>query len=112
MPDDITIFHNPACGTSRKVLAALRDAGHEPKVVEYLKTGWTKPQIEGLLKAMGARPRDILRTKEAADLPADASDGAILDAMVARPVLVNRPIVVTPRGTKLCRPAEEVRDLL
>lgn len=112
MPDDITIFHNPACGTSRKVLAALREAGHEPRVVEYLKAGWTKPQLQKLLGAMGARPRDVLRAKEATDIPADASDDALLDAMVARPVLVNRPIVVTPRGTKLCRPPEEVQSLL
>ena len=112
MPDDITIFHNPACGTSRKVLAALREAGHEPQVVEYLRAGWTRAQLQQLLRAMGARPQDILRAKEAADIPPDASDETLLDAMVARPVLVNRPIVVTPRGTKLCRPPEEVQSLL
>ncbi|MBC9208604.1 arsenate reductase family protein [Roseomonas aerophila] len=112
MADSITIYHNPACGTSRTVLAALREAGHEPLVVEYLKAGWTRPQLQRLLAAMGATPRDILRAKEAPDLPADASDDAILDAMVARPVLVNRPIVITPRGTRLCRPADTVASLL
>jgi arsenate reductase len=112
MPDDITIYHNPACGTSRKVLAALREAGHAPHVVEYLKAGWTRPQLQRLLGTMGATPRDILRAKEAPDLPEDASDDAILDAMVAKPVLVNRPIVITPRGTRLCRPAEQVTGLL
>jgi len=112
MADSITIYHNPACGTSRTVLAALRDAGHEPQVVEYLKAGWTRPQLQRLLAAMGATPRDILRAKEAPDLPADASGDVILDAMVARPVLVNRPIVTTSRGTKLCRPADTVASLL
>jgi arsenate reductase len=76
MADDITIYHNPACGTSHKVLAALREAGHEPKVVEYLKAGWTRPQLQRLLGAMGATPRDILRAKEAPDLLQDASDDA------------------------------------
>jgi arsenate reductase (glutaredoxin) len=109
----VTIFHNPKCGTSRTVLAALRDAGRDPVVVEYLKTGWTKPQLEGLLKAMKASPRDILRAKEpAAAGLAGASDAAILAAMVADPILVERPIVVTPKGTTLCRPAEKVQALL
>lgn len=113
----ITIFHNPNCGTSRNVLALLREAGHAPDVVEYLKTGWTRPQLDALLARMGARPRDILREREAkaAELGLtgpDATDAAILAAMVAHPVLVNRPIVVTPRGAKLCRPKETVLDLL
>jgi len=119
MSDDfpITIFHNPDCGTSRNTLAMIRAAGYAPTVVEYLKTRWTRPQLEGLLAAMGARPRDILREKgtSAAELglldPA-VSDDAILGAMVADPILVNRPIVVTPRGTRLCRPSEVVHDLL
>jgi len=113
----ITFFHNPACGTSRNALAMVRAAGHAPQVVEYLSAGWTLPQLEGLLAAMGAAPRDILRVKgtpaEALGLtdPA-ASDATILAAMVADPILVNRPIVVTPKGTALCRPSEAVLALL
>ena len=105
------IFHNPNCGTSRNVLAALTEAGAKPKVVEYLKAGWTARQLKGLLAAMKARPRDILRVlalppKKGSGLtrPA-ATDTAILAAMVAHPILVERPIVVTPKGTALCRPA-------
>jgi arsenate reductase len=118
MADDrVTIFHNPNCGTSRNVLAALKDAGKAPKVVEYLKAGWTKPQLKGLLKAMQARPRDILRTRGASEaalakVGPGTSDEAILDAMVAEPVLVERPIVVTPKGTALCRPADRLQALL
>jgi arsenate reductase len=119
MSDDfrVTIFHNPQCGTSRNTLAMIRAAGYAPTVIEYLKTGWTRPGLEGLLAAMGARPRDILREKgaPAAELglldPAVA-DEAILEAMIAHPILVNRPIVVTPRGVKLCRPSEVVLALL
>lgn len=113
----ITIYHNPNCGTSRNALAMIEAAGYQPTVVLYLKTGWTRPQLEDLLKAMGARPRDILREKgtPAAELgltdPA-ADDDRILDAMVAHPILVNRPIVATPKGAKLCRPSEAVLDLL
>lgn len=113
----IVIFHNPACGTSRNTLALIRDAGHEPTVVEYLKTGWTRPQLDALLSDMAAKPRDILRERgtPAAELcltdPA-ASDDQILDAMVAHPILVERPIVVTPKGARLCRPAERVLGLL
>ena len=114
---DITIFHNPNCGTSRNVLAAIREAGREPKVVEYLKVGWTRSQLEGLLKTMKVGARDILRVRgtsaEALGLTqASATDDAIIQAMVAEPVLVERPIVVTPKGAALCRPAERVRDLL
>jgi arsenate reductase len=111
----VTIFHNPACSTSRKTLAMLREAGYAPTVVEYLKVGWTRPQLEGLLKKMGARPRDILREKEAAAVELGlgaASDGAILDAMVAHPGLVNRPIVETPKGARLGRPMEAVLEVL
>ena len=113
----ITIFHNPACGTSRNTVAMVQAAGYEPDVVEYLKTGWTKTQLRDLLTAMGARPRDILRDKgtPAAELglldPA-ATDDAILDAMVEHPILVNRPIVVTPKGVRLSRPSEVVLELL
>jgi arsenate reductase len=113
----VTVFHNPACGTSRNVLEAVRAAGHTPTVVEYLKAGWTKSQLTALLADMGARPRDILRTRgtraEELGLTApSATDEAILDAMVADPILVDRPIVVTPKGTKLCRPSETVQELL
>lgn len=115
MSDGYTIFHNPRCGTSRQVLAMIQEAGHEPQVVEYMKTGWTQPQLRALLKAMGASPRDILRRKErlAGELGlADAVDGQILDAMVQHPVLVERPIVITPRGAVLARPKERVAPLL
>lgn len=114
---DATIYHNPNCGTSRTVLAALRDAGHAPTVVEYLKTGWTADQLRGLLTAMDASPRDILRTKggaaaEAGLLAPDVTDDALIAAMVANPALVERPIVSTPKGVRLCRPADTVRELL
>lgn len=119
MSDDfpITIYHNPACGTSRNVLAMIRAAGYEPEVVEYLKVGWTRERLNDLLTAMGASPRDILREKgtPAAELgltDAAAPDERLLDAMIAHPILVNRPIVVTPRGVKLCRPSEDVLSLL
>jgi arsenate reductase len=113
----ITMFHNPGCGTSRNVLAMILAAGYEPEVIEYLEAGWTIPQLQDLLAAMGAKPRDILREK---DTPApepgllvpEASDALILQAMVAHPILVNRPIVVTSKGVKLCRPSEEVLALL
>ena len=113
----VTVFHNPACGTSRNVVAAVKEAGYEPQVIEYLKAGWTKAQLKDLLGQMGARPRDILRTRgtHAEELgltdPA-ASDDDILNAMVENPILVERPIVVTPRGTALCRPSEGVFTLL
>lgn len=114
---NITIFHNPACGTSRNTLQAIRDAGHAPKVVEYLKAGWTKAQLRDLLKQMGASPRDVLRVR---GTPAEelgltdpkTTDDQILDAMVAHPILVERPIVATPKGAVLCRPMDRVRDLL
>ena len=113
----ITIFHNPACGTSRNTVAMVEAAGYAPNVVEYLTAGWTRPQLEDLLARMGARPRDILREKgtPAAELglldPA-VSDEALLEAMVRHPILVNRPIVVTPKGVKLSRPSEAVLALL
>ena len=113
----VTIFHNPACGTSRNTLAAIRDKGIEPTVVEYVKAGWTRPQLEALFKQMGVKPRDVLRVR---GTPAEelgltrpgATDGEILDAMVQHPILVERPIVQTPKGAKLCRPFEGVFDLL
>jgi arsenate reductase len=117
MSEEITVYHNPACSTSRKTVEAIRDAGREPKIVEYLKAGWTKPQLEALLQAMGATPRDILRVR---GTPAEelgltdpaVSDEAILDAMAAHPILVERPIVVSPKGTVLARPIEKVQALL
>jgi arsenate reductase len=113
----VVIHHNPNCGTSRNTLALIRESGREPLVNEYLKTGWTRPRLEQLLKAMGKRPRDILRTRgtpaeELGLLKTGVSDEAILDAMQAHPVLVERPIVETPKGVRLCRPAETVRELL
>jgi arsenate reductase (glutaredoxin) len=113
----VTIYHNPACGTSRNTLAMIEAAGYRPIVVEYLKTGWTRHDLEALFAAMNAKPRDLLRRKgapaaELGLLEPDVSDDRILDAMVTHPVLVERPIVVTPKGTKLSRPSELVLDLL
>ena len=117
----ITIFHNPACSTSRTVLGLIREAGHEPNVVEYLKTGWTRPQLKDLLKAMGARPIDILRKKSspAAELVEElkllnegTTDEEIIEAMVVHPILVERPIVVTLKGTRLARPPEKILEIL
>ncbi|WP_114227239.1 MULTISPECIES: arsenate reductase (glutaredoxin) [Sphingomonas] len=113
----ITIYHNPACGTSRNTLAMIRAAGYEPKIIEYLKAGWTRQQLGELLAAMHMRPRDIMREKgtpaaELGLLAPDATDEQIFDAMLEHPILVNRPIVVTPKGSKLSRPSEVVLDLL
>ena len=113
----ITIYHNPDCGTSRNTLAMIEAAGYQPNVVEYRKVGWTRPQIEGLLAAMGAAPRDVMRDKgtpaaELGLLGEGVPGASIIEAMVQHPILVNRPIVVTPKGTKLCRPSEAVLDLL
>jgi arsenate reductase len=113
----ITIFHNPRCGTSRNTLAMIEAAGYAPTVIEYVKAGWTLDQLKDLLARMGATARDILREKgtPAAELgltdPA-ASEDEILAAMITHPILVNRPIVVTPKSAKLCRPSEVVLDLL
>ncbi len=113
----ITIFHNPACGTSRNTLEMIRAAGYAPTVVEYLKSGWTKSQLESLFAQAGAEARAFIREKgtPAADLGLltdDVSNDQVLEAMVAHPILVNRPIVVTPKGVKLCRPSEMVLELL
>jgi arsenate reductase len=113
----VVIHHNPECGTSRNVLEIIRAAGCEPAVVEYLKAGWTRPQLLALFAAAGLTPRAALReTKSPAaalGLLADGvGDDAILDAMLEHPVLVNRPIVATPKGVRLCRPSEAVLDLL
>ena len=114
---DVVIYHNPACGTSRNTLALLREKGLKPKVVEYLKTGWTREQLEGLARQMGLSPREFLRTKgtradEMGVSDPAASDAAIIAAMVLDPILVNRPIVVTPKGAALCRPAELALGLI
>ena len=117
MNPDIVIYHNPACGTSRNTLALLRDKGLDPTVLEYLKTGWTREQLERLLARMGVPAREILRElgTNAAELgltdPA-ASDAAIIAAMVIDPILVNRPIVETPKGAALCRPADLALTLI
>jgi len=113
----VTIFHNPACGTSRNVVAMVEAAGYRPEVVEYLQAGWTPDQLGALFAEAGITPREALREKEAvaAELglqAPDASDAAILAAMVEHPVLVNRPIVCTPKGAAMCRPSERVFDLL
>lgn len=113
----VVIHHNPDCGTSRNVLAIIRAAGYEPVVIEYLKTGWTRGQLLGLFAAAGLTPRTALRTRkspaeELGLLDPAVGDDELLGAMVAHPVLVNRPIVCTPRGVRLCRPSETVLDVL
>ena len=113
----VVIHHNPNCGTSRNTLALIREKGHEPTVIEYLKTGWTRPELERLLGRMGKSPRDILRVRgtpaeEMGLLKDGISDNVLLSAMTEHPILVERPIVETPKGVRLCRPAESVIDLL
>jgi arsenate reductase len=113
----VTLFHNPACGTSRNVLAMIEAAGYRPDVVDYLQAGWTAEQLRALFAEAGITARAALREKEAAAidpglLDASTPDAAILAAMLAHPVLVNRPIVRTPRGTAMCRPSESVYGLL
>ncbi|MBH0236392.1 arsenate reductase (glutaredoxin) [Methylobrevis albus] len=114
---DVTIYHNPACGTSRNTLGLIRNAGIEPVVIEYLKTPPSRAELVDLIARMGIPVRDLLREKGTpyADLglgdPA-LGDDALLDAMMAHPILINRPIVVTPLGVRLCRPSEAVLDLL
>lgn len=113
----VTIYHNPACGTSRNTLAMIRAAGVEPQVIEYLKTPPSRETLKALVAASGGSVRALIREKAP---PYDAlglgdpalSDDALIDAMVAEPILINRPIVVTPKGTALCRPSERVLDLL
>jgi len=113
----VTIYHNPDCGTSRNVLGLIRNAGIEPLVIEYLKTPPGREELAGLIRRTGLSVRDVLRQK---GTPYDAlglgdpalTDDQLLDAMMARPILINRPIVVTEAGVKLCRPSEAVLDLL
>ena len=113
----ITIYHNPACGTSRNTLAMIRQSGEEPEVIEYLKTPPSRARLIELIAAMGIRPRDLLREKGTpyAELGLGDpkwSDDQLIDAMLEHPILINRPVVVTPLGTKLCRPSEAVLDIL
>ncbi|MFD1950090.1 arsenate reductase (glutaredoxin) [Sphingomonas arantia] len=114
---DIVIYHNPACGTSRNVLGLIRNAGIEPHVVEYLKTPPSRALLVALIERAGITARDLLREKGTpyAELElgeASLSDDALVDAMMAHPILINRPLVVSPLGVKLCRPSEAVLDLL
>lgn len=114
---DVTIFHNPRCGTSRNTLAAIRAAGIEPRVVEYLAQPPTRAALADMIARAGIPVRKAMRAKEAlaAELglldPA-VGDAALLDAMIAHPLLIERPFVVTPKGVRLCRPAELVQDIL
>ena len=113
----ITIYHNPKCGTSRNVLALIRNAGIEPQVIEYLKTPPSRAELVALIAATGAPVRELMRAKEAVytelNLANPAlSDNALIDALLTHPILINRPIVVTPQGARLCRPSEAVLDLL
>lgn len=113
----VVIHHNPDCGTSRNVLEIILNAGYAPVVIDYLTEGWTRPQLLALFAAANITPRQALRLSkspaEALGLTAaDTTDEALLDAMIARPILVNRPLVCTPKGVRLCRPSETVLDLL
>ena len=113
----IVIHHNPDCGTSRNVLKVIEAAGYNPITIEYLKEGWTKPQLLALFAAADLTPRTALRTtkspaEELGLLDDNVSDEAILDALINYPILVNRPIVCTAKGVKLCRPSETVLDIL
>jgi arsenate reductase len=113
----ITIYHNPACGTSRNVLALIRNSGEDPRVIEYLKTPPSREELVGLISRMGIAARDLLRWKGTPydELGLDdptLGDDQLIDAMIAHPILINRPIVVTPRGVKLCRPSETVLEVL
>jgi arsenate reductase len=114
---DITIYHNPKCGTSRNTLALIRNSGAEPNVIEYLKTPPTREQLLALIAASGLSVRDIMRSKEALCselglLDPACTDAELIEAMLEHPILINRPLVVTPLGTRLCRPSEAVLDLL
>jgi arsenate reductase (glutaredoxin) len=116
-PIDVIIYHNPECGTSRNTLGLIRNAGIEPHVIEYLKTPPNRALLESLIDRMGASVRDVVRIKGTPyhDLKLDkagVTDDQLLDAMMAHPILINRPIVVTPLGIRLCRPSEAVLDLL
>jgi arsenate reductase len=114
---DITIYHNPSCGTSRKVLAAIRDTGAEPRVIEYLKTPPSRTELKSLLSRMGMTPRALLRRRGTPydELGLDdpkQTDEALIDAMLTHPILIERPIVVTDLGVRLCRPPEKLAEIL
>lgn len=114
---DVTIYHNPACGTSRNVLGLIRNAGLTPTVIEYLKTPPSRDELVSLISRMGITVRELLREKGTpyADLglgDESLSDDVLVDAMMAHPILINRPLVVTPLGVRLCRPSEVVLDIL
>lgn len=114
---DVIIYHNPDCGTSRNTLAMIRNAGVEPHVIEYLKTPPSRDMLTRLIARMGISARELLREKGTpyAELGLGApalSEAQLLDAMMAHPILINRPIVVSPKGVRLCRPSEDVLDLL
>lgn len=114
---DITIFHNPKCGTSRNTLALIRNTGVEPRVIHYLETPPSRSELVALIAAMGPPVRAVMRAKEAIYTELDLdnpkwSDDELIDFMLAHPILINRPIVVTPLGTRLCRPSEAVLDIL
>ena len=114
---DITIYHNPQCGASRNMLALIRNTGAEPEVVEYLKTPLTREKLKELIAQMGITVRELLRRKgtpydELGLDDATLGDDALLDAMLRHPILMNRPVVVTPLGARLCRPSESVLDIL
>jgi arsenate reductase len=114
---EITIYHNPQCGTSRNTLALIRNSGAEPEVIEYLQTPPSRETLQQLITAMDVPVREVIRSKEKlyAELQLDKpelTDTQLLDAMLAHPILINRPIVVTPLGTRLCRPSEVVLDIL
>jgi arsenate reductase (glutaredoxin) len=113
----ITIYHNPACGTSRKTLATIRQSGEEPEVIEYLKTPPSRERLKELIAAMGVPARELLREKETLYRDLDLSnpkwsDDELIDFMIAHPILMNRPIVATPNGVRLCRPSELVLEIL
>ena len=117
MTTDVIIYHNPECGTSRNALAMIRNAGIEPHVVEYLKTPPSRALLESLIAQAGIAPRALLREKgtpfdELSLGNPDLTDAQLVDAMMAHPILINRPLVVSPLGVKLCRPSEAVLDLI
>lgn len=114
---DITIYHNPRCGTSRKTLELIRRSGAEPRVIEYLTTPPQRTELVAMIASSGLPVRELIRSKEAIYVElglADPkwSDDELIDAMLAHPILINRPIVITPKGTRLCRPAEVVMEIL
>lgn len=113
----VTIYHNPACGTSRNTLAMIRQSGEEPEIIEYLKAPPTRKRLAELIRAMGIKPRELLRRKGTPydELGLDDpkwTDDQLIDHMLAQPILINRPIVVTPKGVRLCRPSEVVLEIL